>query len=96
MDGRNNVEIRNGTIREFGNAGIFEINILNGSNHRVMNVRVIQNGAEGINLFGIGHVIQNCAAYNNGTGICVSIGGRFEGNIATDNMAGLLQEEPLL
>jgi hypothetical protein len=42
MSGRSNVEIRNGTIRNFGSTGIYEESN-SGNSHRVINVRVMNN-----------------------------------------------------
>ncbi len=65
-----NVEVRNGTIREFvyGIAAFFtsppEMC------HKIINVRVIDNIDFGIYMPGSGHIIKGCTAYaNGGTGI---------------------------
>ncbi|MHC4808637.1 MAG: hypothetical protein ACYTBX_20570, partial [Planctomycetota bacterium] len=50
MDGRKNVEIRNGTITNFPNNGIFEADtgvVSEASGHRVIDVRVTSIGAHG-------------------------------------------------
>jgi hypothetical protein len=57
-----NVEIRNGTVRGF-NFALAEANS-NGANHRVINVRVIDNNY-GVVLAGQGHLIKGCMASNN-------------------------------
>ena len=67
MDGRNNVEIRNGTITNFPNRGIFsDITDMNdiASGHRIISVRVTSMGAEGIVLWGLHHTIKNCTVTN--------------------------------
>lgn len=68
MDGRSNVEIRNGTVRDFGFHGIAELDNDNGKNHRVNNVRAHSNKADGIKLVGSGHLIKDCTAADNGEG----------------------------
>ena len=62
-----NVEIRNGTITNFPNRGIFgdisdEFGLASG--HRIISVRVISIGAEGIFLRGLHHTIRNCTVTN--------------------------------
>jgi hypothetical protein len=90
MNGRNNVEIRNGTVRDF-NYGIYE-NSSNGKGHRVIDVRVIYNGYRGIYLSGNGHLVKSCTAGNNGNsatgnvyGIYASYGSTVTGNTAYHN-----------
>ncbi len=56
MNGRTNVEIRNGTIAGW-NYGIDEIGA--GKAHRIFNVRVI-GSSRGVELNGNGHLIKNC------------------------------------
>lgn len=63
IDGQNNVEIRNGTVTNFGGDGINEVH--GGSSHRIVNVRLIGNGSRGVHLSGNGHLVQNCSAYDN-------------------------------
>jgi parallel beta-helix repeat protein len=90
MHTRNNVEIRNGTVRSFGRFGILEEN-LEGSAHRVINVRVLENGivdlpSSGIRLRGKGHLVKDCtAAHNYGDGISVEDGCTVTGNTAYNN-----------
>ena len=62
LPARSNVEIRNGTIRGFTDAGILCLTA--GENNRVINVRLHDN-AIGIHLVGSNHLIQNCNASNN-------------------------------
>jgi hypothetical protein len=64
MSGRTNVEIRNGTIRNFGGAGIAEGDYSNGREHRVIGMRVLSN-YNGIYLLGTGHVVEDCIVANN-------------------------------
>ncbi|MHC4477935.1 MAG: right-handed parallel beta-helix repeat-containing protein [Planctomycetota bacterium] len=65
MDGRRNVEVRNGTVRSFAHRGIHET--LAGRNHRIVNVRVFANGTSGILLGGEGHLVKDCIVANNGS-----------------------------
>jgi hypothetical protein len=63
-NGFDNVEIRNGTVRDF-QIGIYEINSTARS-HRVINVRAILNSQQGIYLKGGGHLVKDCTASENG------------------------------
>jgi hypothetical protein len=77
MNGSVNVEIRNGTIENFGN-GIKEFSG-GGRDHRVINIRARYNKKTGINLSGKGHLVQNCNSSNNGeNGIWIE-SGRIKG-----------------
>lgn len=73
MKGRKNVEVKNGTVRDFGNRGIFDKNeggMAQGK--RIIGVRVVSNGGCGICLGGDGNLIRDCyVADNKGTGACV-------------------------
>lgn len=63
MDGCKNVEIRNGTITNFPNNGIFEADtgvVSEASGHRVIDVRVTLIGAHGIILSGFNHMVRDC------------------------------------
>ncbi|MHC4618137.1 MAG: right-handed parallel beta-helix repeat-containing protein [Planctomycetota bacterium] len=66
MSGRSNVEIRNGTVRDFPKLGIYETSKETGKQHRVINVRAISNGSDGIHLRGYGHLVKDCTAADNG------------------------------
>ena len=62
-----NVEVRNGTVRDFtGQAGI---SAPNGANKglRIINVRVVKNTGMGIFLEGVGHLIKDNTVVENGT-----------------------------
>jgi parallel beta-helix repeat protein len=65
MNGRRNVEIRNGTVRDFGYHGIGETAVA-GKDHVVINIRAISNGWDGIRLNGYGNLVQGCTASENG------------------------------
>ena len=62
MNGRKNVEIRNGTITGFGNNGVYEENQNGAKGHKVTGIRVVSNGGNGISLAGGGHLITGCTA----------------------------------
>ena len=90
MNGRSNVEIRNGTVRDFS-YGIYE-NSSNSRGHRVIDVRAVSNGLRGIYLSGNGHLVKSCTAGNNGNsatgnvyGIYTSYGSTVTGNTAYHN-----------
>jgi hypothetical protein len=91
MNGRNNVEVRNGTIRNF-NIGINETSG-SGRSHRVIGVRAVFNAGEGIQLTGRDHTVQSCTASNNGTlssggsvyGIYAGTRSTVTGNTANNN-----------
>jgi len=73
ISGQTNVEIRNGTVRDFGGCGILENSTENGTGHRVINVRAIFNAKGGIYLDGFDHLVKDSAALMNGeVGIAAS------------------------
>jgi parallel beta-helix repeat protein len=86
IQGRSNVEIRNGTIRNFGSHGIYEESS-SGNSHRVINVRVMNNKGYGIQLDGSNHMVKDCTASNNNgdLGIYAGSGSTVIGNTAYDN-----------
>jgi len=65
IGGQTNVTIKNGTVRDFGNDGIVEASS-NGRSHKIVNIKVLNNGSDGIRLFGINHQIKGCIAEANG------------------------------
>ena len=84
MNGRSNVEIRNGTVRNF-NYGIIE-NSINGKEHRFIDVRLVSNGEYGMYLRGTGYLVKDCTAGENGsTGISAGNGSTVTGNTAYNN-----------
>jgi hypothetical protein len=87
IQGRSNVEIRNGTIRNFGAHGIYEENISTDS-HRVINVRAVKNKGYGIYLYGSNHMVKDCTVANNGiSGISIhGQGSAIIGNLAFSNV----------
>jgi len=100
MNGRSNVEIRNGTVRGFGWQGIAEYSS-SSKNHSICNIRAIGNGTAGVSYNGISlpgtkHCIKDCtAAENGGNGIyayenctvsgCTSSGNGNDGIYASEN-----------
>ena len=81
MEGRYNVEIRNGTVSGF-NVGIWENNS-NGAQHRVSNVRAISN-AYSIWLNGKNHLVNACTGSNGVVGIFAG-SGAITGSVASNN-----------
>ena len=67
--GITNVTITNGTIREFSEYGIVDIDMPlgRGRDHRLIDLRVINNGLSGIWLSGGNHQIRGCTVQNNGS-----------------------------
>ncbi|MHC4394505.1 MAG: right-handed parallel beta-helix repeat-containing protein [Planctomycetota bacterium] len=87
---KNNVEIRNGTVRNF-DRGIYESDT-SGKNHRIINVRAASNDLDGIHLKGSNHLVKDCTVSGNGTsasidvyGIYVGIGSTVTGNTTHNN-----------
>ncbi|MHC4529837.1 MAG: right-handed parallel beta-helix repeat-containing protein, partial [Planctomycetota bacterium] len=85
LDGRTNVEIRNGTVRDFGSHGLYGAGLA-GKGHRAINVRATSNGGTGIYLDSRHNLIKDSTANGNGgDGICVSNASIVTGNTACDN-----------
>jgi hypothetical protein len=78
--GRKNVEIKNGTVRNFTRSGIFTN--INTQYIRVINMRAFNNVTDGIDLQGQGNIIDGCTAIGNGSGMRV-----FEGSLVTNSVA---------
>ncbi len=88
VEGRSNVEVRNGTIRNFGWPAILEYST-SGIGHRVINVRV-SSCYFGIFLSGNGHLVKDCtASETTNTGIYINGGG----GTATGNTCYSNEEE---
>jgi len=80
-----NVEIRNGTVRNFGSHGIFGA-VTYRENFRVINVRAVENGETGIFLLGHSNLVKDCMAIWNGSGgIQVGSQSIVTGNVARGN-----------
>jgi len=87
MNGWTNVEIRNGTVRDFRH-GIGEDSAY-GKNHRIINVRAVSNQEHGIWLSGRGHLVKDCTAgKNSGWGIWTIYGSTVTGNTSYNNNSG--------
>lgn len=87
MDGRSNVEIRNGTVRNFPGSGIYEPSFApSTAGHRILNMRVIGNGKFGIRLIGANHIIERCTVWGNkDDGITTGEGTKITGNVCYGN-----------
>jgi hypothetical protein len=90
MNGRVNVEIRNGTTRGYFN-GIHE-NDQNSHGHRVINIRAISNAKSGIYLPGKNNLIKDCSISDTGGvtghyiyGIRTGEGSTVTGNLIYNN-----------
>ncbi len=94
MLGRSNVEIRNGTIRNFA-IGVEEVQTT-GRDHRVIDIRAVSNTKQGIQLVGYGHEVIDCTASYNGLspagsqvyGIHAGAGAIITGNTVRNNGTG--------
>jgi len=89
MSGRSNVEIRNGTVWNFGYSGINGFGSISSKGHRVINIRAVSNGqlnGGGIVLAGSNHLVKDCTATGNATdGIWVSNSSTVTGNTCYSN-----------
>jgi len=84
MNGQSNVEIRNGTVRNF-TCGIYEDGA-SGTGHRIINIRARDNHAHGIQLDGYSHLIEKCTAVDNSYyGIWANKGSTIVGNTCYKN-----------
>ncbi len=81
INGRSNVEIRNGTVRDF-RYGTIEVSA-SGREHRVIDVRALSNGRYGIYLTGSDNLVKNCTASNNGNSATVDVYGIYAGSGST-------------
>ena len=89
MESLSNVEIRNGTVRDFGHYGIYG-QMTTSKGLRIIGIRSLSNGREGIMLLGCGHLVKDCTAMENGqdvvgTGIAVRNGSTVTGNTVYNN-----------
>ena len=74
----------NGTVRDFANVGIAAS--ANSKGVRILGIRAVNNGAEGIYLYGDMHVvIQSAAIFNSGDGITVDSGSLVSESISSNN-----------
>ena len=81
MVARTNVEIRNGTVRDFSR-GVYESNT-SGREHRIIDVRTLSNSLGGIVLNGDGHLVKDCTASNNGESAVIYVYGIRTGDSGT-------------
>jgi hypothetical protein len=81
MNGRDNVEIRNGTVRDFA-YGIYEMSSY-GKNQRIVDVRVLSNSKGGILMYGRKSRIQNCLVADNAETVSGSSSMIYVGNGST-------------
>lgn len=78
LTGRKNVEVRNGTVKEFGYTGIYDNA---GMAHRILNMRVMDNGGSGVWMQSEYHLASNCSLKSNGGyGIQLGAGATVTGN----------------
>lgn len=72
MNGQRNVEIRNGTVRDFGERGVHDRNEPGTAfGKRLLDLRSLSNGSCGLCIGGDGNLIRGCTvAGNKGTGLC--------------------------
>lgn len=80
VNNRNNVEIRNGTLRGWQNGGIYDSSG-EGVNYRVLNLRTI---GSGIIIVGSNHLVKGCTVSDN-TWYGIDIGyGTITGNVISN------------
>ena len=83
-----NVEIRNGTVTNFRYDGVNHTYGEDGAEGiRILNIRAVGNGSEGIRLDGKGHLVDGCTVQGNGDHgiVLVSSGSRVSNNIVSLN-----------
>ena len=80
-----NIEVRNGTICDFGQHGYY-MPLGSQEGHRVFNIRAINNGGKGIHISGDAPIIEQCTVINNDSdGITCGDGGVIKSNVCYDN-----------
>ena len=80
---RSNVEIRNGSLRNFNGKGIYA---LDAKGIRVISLRVRDTAAAGIELSGTNHLVMDCTVIGaGGHGILAGTGSLVKGNIVINN-----------
>lgn len=84
MDGRSNVEVRNGTVRNFA-LGVYDASY-DSKQTRVINIRAVSNGTYNIYLKGRGSLVKDCTASGASTGIMAAANNiTVTGNTVCDN-----------
>lgn len=82
MNDSANIEIRNGTVRNFRN-GIYASG---GKGHRIINIRASENANGGIILDSSSNIVEGCTVIdNNNTGIQAWDRSTVSGNVCSDN-----------
>jgi len=85
MFGRTNVEIRNGTVMNFPDSGIY---VNGGEGLRIINVRAVSNERYGFFVYSKGNLIKDCTALSNRLhGFYIGEGSTVTGNTAHDNIS---------
>lgn len=82
-----NLEIRNGTIRDFGDRGVVDRGTEQPTGYkRILNLRAIGNGGCGICIGGPANLVMDCTCVGNGvSGICPGYRSRVTGNLCHGN-----------
>ena len=82
-----NLEVRNGTIRDFGDRGIVDRGKEQPTGYkRILNIRSISNGKCGICIGGPANLVMDCTCVGNGaSGICPGYRSRVTGNLCHGN-----------
>lgn len=82
-----NLEVRNGTIRDFGDRGVVDRGKEQSTGYkRIINVRAIGNGKCGICIGGPANFVRDCTCVGNGaSGICPGYRSRVTGNLCHAN-----------
>lgn len=86
-----NVEVRDGVVRGFGRHGVFARNqkcfdCTDAEGVRILNVRAISNGINGIRIESQGALVDGCSAHTNGNaGILAYQGGLVKNSVARAN-----------
>jgi hypothetical protein len=89
-----NVEVRNGTVRDFGRHGVFARNAgkcfscTDAEGVRILEVRAINNGLNGIRIESQGGLVDGCSAHTNGSvGILAYQGALVKNSVARANLS---------
>jgi len=86
-----NIEIKNGTVRDFGQNGIYAGSI-NCKDIRTLNLRVISNGGSGIYLEGAEGLVKDCLVAKNGqSGIHTAKGYKISGCTVRQNTGNAIE-----
>jgi len=80
--GANNVEIRNGSVKSFGNDGIHAAGSIG---IRVIGLRVSDNGSAGVWMAGHNHLVMGCSLFTNNTFGATIATGILKGNHSYNN-----------